>query len=39
MPSTPDLVRLNNHHRGTLLQLFQHPVGHNIEWRLFFRCV
>jgi hypothetical protein len=24
---------LNNHHRNTLRQLFQHPVSHNIEWR------
>ena len=24
---------LSNHHRNTLRQLFQHPVGHNIEWR------
>ena len=25
-------VHLNNHHRNTLRQLFQHPVSHNIEW-------
>jgi len=25
-------VHLNNHHRDTLVQIFQHPVGHNIEW-------
>ncbi len=31
MPSTP--VHLNNHHRDTLRQIFQHPAGHNIEWR------
>jgi hypothetical protein len=24
---------LNNHHRNTLRQVFQHPAGHNIEWR------
>lgn len=24
---------LNNHHRDTLLQLFRHPVSHNVEWR------
>ena len=23
---------LNNHHRDTLLQIFQHPASHNIEW-------
>ncbi len=26
-------MHLNNHHRGTLLRIFQHPVSHNIEWR------
>ncbi len=31
MPTTP--VHLNNHHTDTLLQILQHPVGHNIEWR------
>jgi hypothetical protein len=25
-------VHLNNHHRDTLLRLFQHPTSHNIEW-------
>jgi hypothetical protein len=25
-------VHLNNHHRNTLRQIFQHPVSHNIEW-------
>jgi hypothetical protein len=30
---TPPPVHLNNHHRETLLQIFQHPAGHNIEWR------
>ena len=23
---------LNNHQRDTLLQIFQHPTSHNIEW-------
>jgi len=23
---------LNNRHRDTLLQIFQHPTSHNIEW-------
>ncbi len=32
MSSTPEPVHLNNHHRNTLRQLFQHPVSHNIEW-------
>jgi hypothetical protein len=30
-PSRP--VHLSNHHRNTLRELFQHPAGHNIEWR------
>ena len=30
-PSQP--ARLNNHQRNTLRQIFQHPAGHNIEWR------
>ena len=33
MPSAPESVHLNNHHRNTLSQIHQHPVGHNIEWR------
>jgi hypothetical protein len=33
MSSMPEPVHLNNHHRTTLRQLFQHPVSHNIEWR------
>ena len=33
MASTPEPVGLNGHHRDTLLQIFQHPAGHNIEWR------
>jgi hypothetical protein len=32
MSSVPELWHLNNHHRNTLRQLFQHPVSHNIEW-------
>jgi len=30
-PTTP--AHLSNHQRNTLRQLFQHPAGHNIEWR------
>jgi hypothetical protein len=26
-------THLTNHHRNTLVQIFQHPVSHNIEWR------
>ena len=33
MPPTPGPAHLENHHRTTLRQLFQHPVSHNIEWR------
>jgi len=25
-------AHLNNHHRNTLRQIFEHPVSHNIEW-------
>jgi hypothetical protein len=33
MSSTAEPEHLNNpHHRQTLLQTFQHPVSHNIEW-------
>jgi hypothetical protein len=32
MSSTSEPVHLNNHHRNTLRQLFEHPVSHNIEW-------
>ena len=32
MSSTPEPAHLNNHHRNTLRQIFQHPVSHNIEW-------
>ena len=30
--SVPEPQHLNNHHRDTLLQVFQHPTSHNIEW-------
>jgi hypothetical protein len=33
MSPVPARVHLNNHHRDTLSEIFQHPVGHNIEWR------
>lgn len=33
MSSISEPVHLNNHHRDTLLQIFQHPTGHNIEWQ------
>ena len=32
MSSTSEPVHLNNHHRNTLRQIFQHPASHNIEW-------
>lgn len=32
MSSVPEPVSLNNHHRDTLLRIFQHPTSHNIEW-------
>ncbi len=33
MSSSPEPAHsLNSHHRDTLLQLFQHPTSHNIEW-------
>lgn len=32
--STPvEPEHLNNHHRTTLREIFQHPTSHNIEWR------
>jgi hypothetical protein len=31
--SSVDPSHLNNHHRETLGQIFQHPVSHNIQWR------
>ncbi len=30
--SIPAPDHLNNRHRDTLLQIFQHPASHNIEW-------
>lgn len=33
MPSTTEPKHLNSHQQHTLMQIFQHPVGHNIEWR------
>ncbi len=30
--SVSEPQHLNNHHRDTLLQIFQHPTSHNIEW-------
>jgi hypothetical protein len=32
MTSSPGAPHLDNHHRNTLRQVFQHPVSHNIEW-------
>ena len=33
MTSSPESPHLDNHHRNTLRQIFQHPTSHNIEWR------
>ena len=33
MPSSSEPVQLNNHHLDTLLQIFQHPTSHNIDWQ------
>ena len=33
MSSTAGPPHLNNEHRDTLLQIFQHPTSHNVEWR------
>ena len=30
--SIPAPEHLNNRHRDTLMQVFQHPTSHNIEW-------
>jgi hypothetical protein len=30
--SPPEPEHLDNRHRNTLRQIFQHPVSHNIEW-------
>jgi hypothetical protein len=32
MSLTSEPAHLNNHHRNTLRQIFEHPVSHNIEW-------
>jgi hypothetical protein len=32
MSTTPQPKHLNNRQRDTLLQIFQHPTSHNIEW-------
>ena len=32
MSSSPEPEHLDNHHRNTLRQIFQHPTSHNIEW-------
>ncbi|NNN01534.1 MAG: hypothetical protein HKL86_06870 [Acidimicrobiaceae bacterium] len=33
MSDSPSPVHLNNHHRDTLVSIFQHPVSHNIEFK------
>jgi len=32
MSSSTESPHLDNHHRNTLRQIFEHPVSHNIEW-------
>ncbi len=32
MTSSPEPAHLDNRHRNTLRQIFQHPLSHNIEW-------
>ncbi len=32
MSSSSELPHLDNHHRNTLRQIFQHPASHNVEW-------
>jgi hypothetical protein len=32
MSSSPESQHLDNRHRNTLRQIFQHPASHNIEW-------
>ena len=32
MSSSPESPHLDNRHRNTLRQIFQHPTSHNIEW-------
>jgi hypothetical protein len=31
--TSPQPDHLDNRHRDTLRQIFEHPVSHNIEWR------
>ncbi len=33
MPGQAEPHHLSPNHRDTLLQIFQHPTSHNIEWR------
>lgn len=33
MSSSPEPPHLDNRHRNTLREIFQHPTSHNIEWR------
>jgi hypothetical protein len=33
MSSSPESPHLDNRHRNTLRQIFQHPTSRNIEWR------
>jgi len=33
MSSSPESQHLDNRHRNTLREIFQHPTSHNIEWR------
>ncbi len=32
MSSSPESQHLDNRHRNTLHQIFEHPTSHNIEW-------
>ena len=32
MTSSPETPHLDNRHRNTLREIFQHPTSHNIEW-------
>jgi hypothetical protein len=33
MPENNLPIHLNNHHRDTLVSIFQHPTSHNIDWK------
>jgi hypothetical protein len=33
MTEPSNAVHLNNHHRDTLVSIFQHPTSHNIDWK------